>query len=70
MFTRIEHIGIAVKVLESANSIFGTLSQIGLLKMEKVEIEGVSVSFFKVGDTKVEFLQPSDPSISAFFRVP
>ena len=62
MFTRIDHIGIAVKDLEAASSMFGALSQLGLLKMEKVESEGVSVSFFKVGDTKVEFLQPSDPS--------
>ena len=62
MFTKIEHIGIAVKDLESANSMFGALSQLGLLKMEKVESEGVSVSFFKVGETKIEFLQPSDPS--------
>jgi hypothetical protein len=38
MFKRIDHIGIAVKDLEAANSMFGTLSQLGLLKMGKVEI--------------------------------
>jgi methylmalonyl-CoA/ethylmalonyl-CoA epimerase len=60
VFTKIEHIGIAVKDLESANKMFGALSEIGLLKMEQVESEGVKVSFFKVGDTKIEFLQATD----------
>jgi methylmalonyl-CoA/ethylmalonyl-CoA epimerase len=61
MFNKIEHIGIAVKDLESANRMFAALSEIGLLKIEKVESEGVSVSFFKVGETKIEFLQSTDP---------
>jgi methylmalonyl-CoA/ethylmalonyl-CoA epimerase len=60
MFTKIEHIGIAVKDLQAANSMFAALSQIGLLKMESVESEGVIVSFFKVGETKIEFLQSVD----------
>jgi len=59
MFTKIEHIGIAVKDLQSANNMFGLLSEIGLLKTESVESEGVIVSFFKVGETKIEFLQPT-----------
>jgi methylmalonyl-CoA/ethylmalonyl-CoA epimerase len=61
MFTKIEHIGIAVKDLEATNRMFSALSEIGLLKMEKVESEDVSVSFFKIGDTKIEFLQSTDP---------
>ena len=60
MFTKIDHIGIAVKDLESANKMFASLSEIGLLKIEKVESEGVLTSFFKVGGTKIEFLQATD----------
>src|SRR5688500_2009149 len=57
MFRKIEHIGIAVKDLDAANNMFTQLAEIGLLKMETVESEGVKVSFFQVGDTKIEFLQ-------------
>jgi methylmalonyl-CoA/ethylmalonyl-CoA epimerase len=61
MLTKIEHIGIAVKDLAKANEMFSKLSEAGLLKLETVESEGVKVSFFKVGDTKIEFLEPSNP---------
>lgn len=70
MFKKIEHIGIAVKDLQSVNEMFSVLSGIGLLKIEKVESEGVEVSFFKVGETKIEFLQALDSSspIAAFIE--
>jgi methylmalonyl-CoA/ethylmalonyl-CoA epimerase len=64
MFKKIEHIGIAVKNLESANSIFSSLSQIGLLKTETVESEGVRTSFFQIGDSKIEFLEATNPDSS------
>jgi len=59
MFNKIEHIGIAVKNLESANTMFNQLSSLGILKTERVESEQVLVSFFQVGDSKIEFLQPT-----------
>jgi methylmalonyl-CoA/ethylmalonyl-CoA epimerase len=61
MFRKIEHIGIAVKSIESANKMFAGLSEAGLLKMETVESEGVLVSFFQVGETKIEFLEATTP---------
>lgn len=61
MFRKIEHIGIAVKDLDSANNMFGQLAAVGLLKIETVESEGVKVSFFQVGESKIEFLQPTSP---------
>lgn len=61
MFRKIEHIGIAVKDVQAANAMFSKLSEAGLLKMEKVESEGVTVSFFQVGETKIEFLEASTP---------
>jgi methylmalonyl-CoA/ethylmalonyl-CoA epimerase len=59
MFRKIEHIGIAVKNVEAANTMFARLAEAGLLKMEKVESEGVIVSFFQIGETKIEFLEAS-----------
>jgi methylmalonyl-CoA/ethylmalonyl-CoA epimerase len=61
MFRKIEHIGIAVKSIESANKMFAGLAEAGLLKMETVESEGVLVSFFQVGETKIEFLEATTP---------
>jgi methylmalonyl-CoA/ethylmalonyl-CoA epimerase len=70
MFNKIEHIGIAVKDIKAANKMFGALSDLGLLKMETVESEGVKVSFFQVGETKIEFLESTDPNsaISKFIE--
>jgi methylmalonyl-CoA/ethylmalonyl-CoA epimerase len=61
MFRKIEHIGIAVKSVEAANAMFTRLAEAGLLKMEKVESEGVLVSFFQIGETKIEFLEADRP---------
>jgi methylmalonyl-CoA/ethylmalonyl-CoA epimerase len=61
MFQKIEHIGIAVKNLDSANEMFKALADAELLKVEEVESEGVKTSFFRVGDTKIEFLEATNP---------
>lgn len=53
----VEHIGIAVKDLEASNSVFERLFGKPPYKKEKVESEGVSTSFFKIGNTKVELLE-------------
>jgi len=57
---KVEHIGIAVKNIEKANSLFGTLFNKEHYKIEKVESEGVDTSFFKVGDTKIELLEATN----------
>ena len=61
MLKKIEHIGIAVKSLESANEMFSLLSGTGLIKIESVESEGVKTSFFQVGESKIEFLEATSP---------
>jgi len=58
---KIEHIGIAVKNLESSNKLFAILLGAEHYKTEVVESEKVSTSFFKTGDSKVELLEASDP---------
>jgi methylmalonyl-CoA/ethylmalonyl-CoA epimerase len=64
MFCKIEHIGIAVKNLEAANSMFQELANAHLLKVELVESEGVKTSFFKIGESKIEFLEATHPESS------
>ena len=57
---KIEHIGIAVKNLESANTLFTALLGAAPYKSESVESERVTTSFFKAGDSKIELLEASD----------
>lgn len=56
---KLEHIGIAVKDIESSNALFETLFDKAPYKMESVESEGVKTSFFQVGESKIELLQAS-----------
>ena len=46
---KIEHIGIAVKNIQQSNDLFTKLFGNIPYKLEKVESEGVSTSFFMVG---------------------
>jgi len=58
---RVEHIGIAVKNLDNANALFEKLFNQDHYKVEEVPSEGVSTSFFQLGETKIELLQASNP---------
>lgn len=59
MIKKIEHIGIAVKSLE-AQKIFEKILNYPAYKQESVEREKVNVSFFMVGESKLELLESSD----------
>ena len=58
---KIEHLGIAVKSLEGSNALFSKLFGKEPYKLEKVESEGVSTSFFMMGDSKIELLEATNP---------
>lgn len=58
---KIEHIGIAVKDIEKANSIYAALLGKPHYKTESVQSEGVTTSFFEVGESKIELLEASSP---------
>jgi methylmalonyl-CoA/ethylmalonyl-CoA epimerase len=63
---KIEHIGIAVKDLETSNRLFAKLLGKAHYKVESVESENVNTSFFQIGDSKIELLQAtSDESAIA-----
>lgn len=53
---KIEHIGIAVHNLEEANATYEALLGEKPYKLETVESEAVSTSFFKTGPNKIELL--------------
>ena len=61
MIKKIEHIGIAVKSLSNSNDLFKKLFGKDHYKVESVESEGVSTSFFQLGETKIELLEATNP---------
>lgn len=58
---KIEHIGIAVKDLETSNKLFAALLGKAHYKIESVESEGVNTSFFQSGPNKIELLEATNP---------
>lgn len=58
---KIEHIGIAVKNLAEANKTYAALLGSTHYKIEEVASEGVSTSFFKTGESKIELLEATTP---------
>ena len=58
---KIEHIGIAVKDLESSNQLFKKLLGNPHYKIEEVASEGVKTSFFRSGPNKIELLEATHP---------
>lgn len=58
---RLEHIGIAVRDLAGANSLFDALLGESSYKVEEVASEHVKTSFFRIGESKVELLEATSP---------
>jgi len=58
---KIEHIGIAVKDIKSANKVYEKLFGKAHYKTEPVESEGVTTSFFACGESKIELLEATNP---------
>jgi methylmalonyl-CoA/ethylmalonyl-CoA epimerase len=58
---KIEHLGIAVKSLIDADGLFSRLLGSAPYKHEMVESEGVTTSFFQVGESKIELLEATQP---------
>lgn len=64
---KIEHIGIAVKNLESAGKIYESLLGVKSYKKEAVDSENVMTEFFQTGESKVELLEATSAE-SAIFK--
>ena len=70
MINKIEHLGIAVKNIETSNALFAKILGKEHYKTELVESESVITSFFKIGEQKIELLQSTDENgpISKFIE--
>ena len=59
--THIEHLGIAVTSIEEAAPFFEFLTGNKCYSIEVVEDQKVRTAFFKVGEVKIELLEPTSP---------
>ena len=68
--SHIEHIGIAVKSLETAIPYWENVLGLKCYNIEEVKDQKVKTAFFKVGQTKIELLESTDPegSIGKFIE--
>ncbi|PWJ42121.1 methylmalonyl-CoA epimerase [Sediminitomix flava] len=58
---KIEHIGIAVKNLDTAIPYYEKVLGLECYRIEEVEEQKVKTAFFKVGEVKIELLESTDP---------
>lgn len=59
--THIEHIGIAVKNLNESIKYYEDILGLKCYSVEEVSDQKVKTAFFKVGQTKIELLESTDP---------
>lgn len=59
--SHIEHIGIAVKNLDETIRYYEEVLGLKCYNIEEVKDQKVKTAFFKVGDTKIELLESTDP---------
>jgi len=58
---KLEHIGIAVKSIETSGKVFESLLGRACYKIEEVESEGVRTAFYDLGGVKIELLEATRP---------
>jgi methylmalonyl-CoA/ethylmalonyl-CoA epimerase len=58
--SHIEHIGIAVKSLEASIPYYENILGLKCYAVEEVTEQKVKTAFFRVGQTKIELLEPTD----------
>ncbi|MBU8891784.1 MAG: methylmalonyl-CoA epimerase [Bacteroidales bacterium] len=59
--SHIEHIGIAVNDLDESIKYYQNVLGLECYNIEEVKDQKVKTAFFKVGDTKIELLESTDP---------
>lgn len=70
MIKKVDHIGIAVRSLEEALPFYTEVLGLEVQAVEEVESEKVKVAFIKIGETKIELLEPtsSDSPITQYIE--
>lgn len=68
MFTKIDHIGIAVRSIDDKLPLYRDALGLTFLHDEVVESQGVRVAFFQLGESMIELLEPTrdDSPIAKF----
>jgi len=68
--THIEHIGIAVKSIENSLPYYENVLGLKCYNIEEVADQKVKTAFFKVGQTKIELLEPTseDSTVAKFIE--
>ncbi len=59
--SHIEHIGIAVADLKAAVKFYESILGVKCYNIEEIADQKVKTAFFKIGQTKIELLQSTDP---------
>lgn len=59
--SHIEHIGIAVKSIEESKKYYEDVLGLKCYSVEEVKDQKVKTAFFKIGQTKLELLESTDP---------
>jgi methylmalonyl-CoA/ethylmalonyl-CoA epimerase len=57
----IEHIGIAVKNLQESIQLYENILGVPCYNVEEIPDQKVRTAFFKIGQTKIELLESTDP---------
>ena len=68
--THVEHIGIAVKSIEAALPYYENILGLKCYAVEEVSDQKVKTAFFKIGQTKIELLEPvsEDSPVAKFIE--
>lgn len=59
--THIEHIGIAVRSIDQARAFYEKVLGLRCYAVEEVPDQKVKTAFFRIGPTKIELLESTDP---------
>ena len=59
--SRIDHIGIAVKSIEESRKYYEEILGLECYKIEEVAEQKVKTAFFRIGEVKIELLEPTAP---------
>jgi methylmalonyl-CoA/ethylmalonyl-CoA epimerase len=67
---KVNHIGIAVKDLDTALSFYRDVLRLPVTHVDEVPEQGVRIAFLPLGDTEIELVQPTDPTggVAAFLE--
>lgn len=61
MIKRVDHIAIAVNSADDALSVFDSVFGLKADHIEELPDQGVKAAIVRVGDTHIEFIEPTDP---------